>query len=409
MSLGSSFLKAAIAPLNFANVSLMGRLITSGLRELSSENLMKQLRVGIDAAAESAGVRPSDIQKLLPMARFGELARKNDGHQKHALAAWEEHPVESISTGDLARLTEEQNLPALGDSLMRLAMVANANPVLRMALYEMSHIAREWQQLVLEAGNKLEEKHVLARAFRWRALRRSAIVLVFAVGGTVGFFAWQRVEQARTRVGAWAGDGDACVVYRIEQADLKHARPEQLRRIEERKTECTALRARLVAEKELQERKDAYARGCEAIVEAVSQKKAPVAMAGISPKLLDFAKRVATQTLELSDLAPPEPAFPCAETDGLKRMLTAFDHAVVDSNLWLNQPELSARARAALDTYKGDVALKIREDLNDRAEKLAIEALIDRAPLLVQKARHQCGLKLLFGLKQRAFCAGISK
>ena len=409
MSLGSNFLKPAIAPLNFANVSLMGRIITSGLRELSAENLLKQLRAGIQAAADGARVRPADVEKIIPMARFLELAHKLDAHQKHAVGAWDDRPVESQQTTNLAQLTEQQNLPVLADSLMRLAMVANANPGLRMALYEMSHITREWQQLVLDTGNKLEDDRVFSDAFKRRALRRSALGLACVSAVLVGVFQWQRLEQARTRVGAWTGDGDPCAVFKIDAADLLHARPEQLKRIGERKTECEEGRARLAKEKEEVERKAAFARQCDALTYAVAHSQTPTAMQGVQPKLIEFGKRIATNTLERSDLGPDEPTFPCAETDGLAAMQTAFDHALVRSNLWLAHPDLSTRAKAALTKYKSEVTLQTREELDSRAEKLAVEALIDTRPVLVRNARHQCALKTLFDLKHRAFCGAITK
>jgi len=409
MSLGSNFLKPAIAPLNFANVSLMGRLITSGLRELSAANLMKQLRAGVAAAAAGAGVRSVDVEKLLPMARFEELARKIDAHQKHAVGAWDDRPVDFDRTGDLAHLTEQQNLPVLGDSLMRLATMANANPGLRMALYEMSHIVREWQQLVLDSGNKLEDPRALDGAVRARMLRRAGVVVAALGVLSLGGFKWQTVNDARTRVGARIGDGNPCAVSQIDPADLAHALPEQQTSIAGRKAECAAIEEKRAKEQAEREKKEAYAKECDALADAVTHGKAPVAVGGVPTKLVDFAKRVATTSLERSDLGPDEPAFPCADTDGLPKLQQAFENAVFRSNLWLTHVDMSERATAAVVKHKAEVKAETLEELDNRAEKLAVDALMDQRPVTVRSARHQCALKTTFGLKHRAFCAALLK
>lgn len=409
MTLGGSFLKPSLAPLNFANVSLMGRLITSGLRELSSENLLKQLRAGIDAAAESASVRPSDVEAVVPMARFEALAHKLDPHQKLAVDAWEDHPVESRRTGDLANLTEEKSLPVVADSLMRLASMANANPELRMALYEMSHVTREWQALVLETGNKLEDDRILSGAYRKRAARRAAVVVLMIAAGIGGVFVWQQGENVRRRVAARVGDANPCAVLTIEPVDLKQATPEQLATIERRKADCEAERVKVAKEKEAREKKEERLRQCASISESVARGKAPPAVTVAPAKQLEFLTRIATAKLDTADLGPEPPTYPCADTDGLPAMKKAFELAVARSSLWLDHEEMCDEAKAALDTHRSEVSAETKEDLAERAEKVAVAALVDKNPPKLRNARRMCGLKRLFGLKTRAFCNAVLK
>jgi hypothetical protein len=408
MSIGPHFLKPALAPLNFANVSLMGRLITSGLRELAAENLLKQLDAGIEAAAAGAGVRPADVSRVVPLDRFQELARKLDAHQRLAVDAWEGHPVESRRTGDLANLTEKKGLPVLSDSLMRLATMANSNPELRMALYEMSHIMRDWQALVLETGTKLDDNRVLSDAFRKRALRRVfGGVAILALAGA-GLFVWQRNEAARRRVGAQIGAEDPCAVLTIDTNDLAHALPEQQKSIEGRKRECDTRREAKAREEAERAKREASARECSAVADAVKAGKAPPAASSVPPPLFAFAERIATGKLEHDDLGPSDPKFPCADTDGLVAIQAAYGRAVVRSQLWSAHEELSPRARAAIESNKDAIPKDTKLAIAERAEKLAVDALQDRRPAKMAEARRLCGYKLMFGLGHKAFCHAVS-
>ncbi|MBM4375450.1 MAG: hypothetical protein FJ095_10225 [Deltaproteobacteria bacterium] len=408
MSIGPHFLKPALAPLNFANVSLMGRLITSGLRELAAQNLLKQLDAGIEAAAQGAGVRAADVSKVVPLERFVELARKLDAHQRLAVDAWDDHPVESKRTGDLANLTEKKSLPVLSDSLMRLATMANANPELRMALYEMSHLMRDWQALVLETGTKLDDDRILSDALRRRALRRAVggLAVLAAVG--VGLYVWQQNEAARRRVGAQIGAEDPCAVFTIEASDLARAMPDQQKSIEGRKRECETRREVKAREEAERAKKEADARECASVADAVKAGKAPPPASSVPPKLFAFAERIASGKLEHDDLGPSEPKFPCADTDGLVAMKAAFRRAVVQSQHWASHEDLSPSAKAAIDANKDAIPKDTKLAIAERAERLAVEALQDRRPAKVAEARRLCGYKRLFGLGHKAFCHAIS-
>lgn len=409
MSLGPHFLKPTIAPLNFANVSLMGRLITSGLREISAENLRKQLRSGIEAAAVGAGVRPVDVEKVVPMERFEALARRIEPNQKVAVEAWEDHPVESKRTGDLANLTEQKSLPVLSDSLMRLATMANANPELRMALYELSHLMKDWQALVLETGAMLDDDRVLSGAYKKRAFRRAiggAVLVAVAVTGVV---VWQRGESARRRVGAQVAAEDPCAALALDASDLAHATPDQLVSLERRKKECETKREVLAREQAERAKKEEYARQCESLVTSVKGGKAPAGVTVVPPKLAAFAERIATGKLEASDLGPDEPTFPCADTDGVAALQSAYAHAVVRSGLWIDHDDLSTRARAGLEAHKDEVSKDTRLAIAERAEKAAVDALQDTRPLARLKARRLCSYKLMLGLGHKAFCHALSK
>ncbi|MBM4360441.1 MAG: hypothetical protein FJ096_20230 [Deltaproteobacteria bacterium] len=407
MTLGASFLKPALAPLNFANVSMMGRLITSGLRELAADNLLKQLQAGIEAAAADASVRASDVVSVIPMARFQELARRLDAHQRLAVGAWEDRPVESKRTGDLANLTEHKNLPTLSDSLMRLATMANANPELRMALYEMSHIARDWQALVLESGNKLDDDRVLRNAYRKRTLRRGFGALVLVAVAVAGGVIWQKGEAARRRVGAQIGTEDPCAVGTIDPADRLKATAEQLASIERRRGECEAKHAKLAAEKAEREREAEHARQCSDLTDTVKAGKAPSGITVVPAKVVAFVGRVATGALEPSDLGPDNPVFPCPEAGGVPAMQKAYDLAVVRSKLWVSHEDMNERATGAVRALQSEIPKALKRDIADDAEKIAVDALVDQRPIKMRRAKRLCGYKETFGFKLRPFCTSV--
>ncbi len=408
MSLGSNFLKPAVAPLNFANVSMMGGIITSGLRELAAENLMNQLRQGIAGAAKGAGVRVADIEKLLPIPRFEELAQKIDPSQKTAVAAWRERPVESRRAADLAKLTEQGKLPVLSDSLARLSVMAGPGTDLGRALWIMSEVAREWQALVLEGGNKLDDDRHLGDAFRKRTLRRAlgVIALIGAAGG--GVFLWQRGEQARYRVNAAIGDGDPCAVLSIAPGDLERARAEQKTEVASRKKACDDKRAREASEKEERAKKEAYEKQCGELAAAISQGKPPGALDAIPPKQLAFAARIGKGQLDGADFGPKDPAFPCADTDSADLVKSAFDHAVVASTGWMDVDDLSPRVVGALGKLADRVPEAVKKDLAERAEKESVDALVDKRISKLEHAKHLCRLKALFKLEERSFCRAVT-
>ena len=408
MSLGSNFLKPAIAPLNFANVSLMGGIITSGLRELAAENLRGQLRLGIAGAAKGAGVRPADIEKLLPMARFDELGAKIDGNQKTAVAAWRDRPVESRRAADLAKLTETGKLPSLSDSLARLSVMAGPGTELGRALWTMSEVSREWQALVLEGGNKLDDNRTLSDAFRKRALRRGAGLLVFVGLGGGGVFLWQRGEQAHYRINAQLGNGDPCAVLAIDAKDMERAKPEQKVEIERRKKSCDERRERQAKDKEERAKKDAYDKQCAELATALGQKKPPAALDAIPTKQLALAIRIGKGELDGTDYGPKDPAFPCAETDSYEAIRTAFDKLVAGSTGWMEIDDLSPRVVGALGKHADLVPESVRKDLDQRAEKESVDALVDKSVAKMEHAKHLCRLKILFKIDQKSFCRAIT-
>jgi hypothetical protein len=410
MSLGGSFLKPAVAPLNFANVSLMGRIITSGLRELAAENLMNQLKLGVKGAAEAAGVRVADIEKLLPIARFQELASKLDGDQKIAVHAWRDQPVESRRAADLAKLTEAGKLPVLADSLMRLSVMAGDNRELRESLANMATIMREWQELVLATGNKLDDDRALSDAYKRRALRRALLVALLVPAIGVAIWMWQRVQQARYRINAQIGSADPCAVLTIEAKDLERATPEQNKQIAGRKTECEAKREKEAAEKAEREKKAEYERQCSELATAIKQGKTVTSAAAIPPKLLAFANRVAKGELDGTDIGPKDPTFPCADTEHLASLQASFDRTVVTrSTRWLETDDLSPRVKTALEKLVDQVPADLKKDLEESAEKEAVAALVDRSPAHRAKAKRLCVLKATFKLPLKQFCRVVTE
>jgi hypothetical protein len=408
MSLATHFLKPAVAPLNFANVSMMGGLIDSGLKELAAENLLAQLKKGVAGAAKAASVRPGDIEKLLPMARFIELAAGIDRDQKVAFAAWKELPVDPKRASDLAKLTEAGKLPVLSDSLMRLSIMAGANAPLRTALAGMAPALTEWQRLVLESGNKLDDNRALTGAFMMRTVRRVGlgVLLLGSLGPAV--WLWQRGEAARARVAMQIGSDNPCAVLSIDPGDLDKANAEQKKSIGERKTACEVKRAKDAKEKEERDKLEAYAKGCSDLGAALANGRQPGRIDGVAMKDLQFANRVAKGSLDGADFGPKDPPFPCADTDAVASVKAAFDKALVASDGWMDVDDLSPHVRAALEKHADRVPEATKKALDDRAEAMAVDALKSREVGKAARAKRLCDLKKLFKLPHRSFCKAVT-
>ncbi len=408
MSLASHFLKPAVAPLNFANVSMMGGLIDSGLKELAAENLLAQLKKGIAGAAKAAAVRPADIEKLLPMPRFGELAAGIERDQKVAFAAWKEMPVDPKRASDLAKLTEDGRLPVLADSLMRLSVMAGPNAVLRTALAGMAPALTEWQRLVLDSGNKLDDNRALTGAFMMRTLRRIGLGVLLLGSLGPGVWLWQRGEAARARVNAQIGNDNPCAVLAIEAGDLDKATAEQKKGIEGRKAECEVKRAKDAKEKEEREKQAAYAKGCGDLGAALASGKPPGRLDGLAVKDMQFANRVAKGSLDEADFGPKDPPFPCADTDALPSVKSAFDKALIASDGWMNVEDLSPHVKETLAKRADQVPDAIKKALDERAETVAVEALKSRDVAQAARAKRLCDLKKLFKLPYKSFCKAVT-
>jgi hypothetical protein len=404
--LSATFLKAALAPLHFANVTLMGRIVTSALHELATDNLSAHLGDAIDKTAKAAGVRPWDIRRLLPMDRFEALLETVRRHQPLAVKAWRDQPVTSRRSADLGLRNEQGQYPNLPDSLLRLARLAGRDTELGGSLAGLAEAMGEWQRLVLAAGGTFDDDRALRAAYRRRSLRRGLVLLAIAALGGGGAWLWQRLEQARYRVNAALGNLDPCAVLGIDARDLERATAEQREQVDRRRRACEDGRERAEKERVEKERRAAYERDCAALAEQVDkgQPIAPGAALDLLKPERELCEHVASGALAARDFGPKDPTFPCQDTSSAPRFLEAFARAVTASRLWIDAPELSERVRSILSRKPSAIPEAVRRELDVRAEQIATQSLIESTPWALARAKRLCEIKDAIGLDNRMFC-----
>lgn len=405
-TLSSTFLKTALSPLHYANVCIMGKIVTSGLRELAAENLRAKLNEAIKQTAQRAGVRTRDVEKLLPMDQFAALERYIHAQQVAAVAEWKDRPVESRRMGNVAALTTSGAMPNLPTNLQRLAELSLPAVDFANAATELSKHVASWQSTILECGKKLDDDGALAAAHRRRLLRRIALAVVLLGGVGVGVWFWLQIEAARERVNAQIGASDACAVASIADGDLEEATDDQKHQVEQRKQACELKRAQEREAAEVQAKRQAYEKRCADAATDVSQGDPPSDTAGFDGAEVAFLGRVAKKALTVDDLGPKEPTFPCADTPSKDAFGAPFEQAVIASKAWLDS-DRSARVTAILKANSGALSEETKDEVDDQAEKLAAKALIQRDPPTILRAKRMCRLKTTLKLDLGSFCRGL--
>src|SRR5262249_53093686 len=120
--LGATFLVSALGPVNFAGGLILGSQVPQGLRELAPENLSGGFTRGVQLAAKRVGVRPSDVESLLPMGETRTVMARIGFSHNNAVQAWSMYAgnVGGFLKG-VADLTADGRAPDVGLCIERLS------------------------------------------------------------------------------------------------------------------------------------------------------------------------------------------------------------------------------------------------------------------------------------------------
>jgi hypothetical protein len=425
--LGPLFLRAALGPLNYASSCIMGRQVEGALRELTEPSLLGAVRRATETVAEQAGLRPEEVERLLPMPEVRAVAAEVAAAQERAHKAWQQHAghVGGLLEG-VADLTIDGRPPDLSLCLTRLARKVHPDKEWSQPLKVLADVAGRWTDLLYRCRDVLEEGQVLARAYESRRMRRLlTLVIASAVLASAAVVtAWYvvHVRGARGRVQAALGLPEICDWSVIDSADQSHMTEAQRATVEQRIGQCAERVAKEQREREEQRRREEEAREkerarkeheqrCLALIDAVGRgADLGTDEWGTAGKAAALLQRVATGRLERADLAPPEVVMPCPDVRGSEKLGEAFAKAVLGSvGAWLGADDVSDRVSAILSEHKDELRPRHKSLFALQAEKVAKRALVTGDEPEVARALRLCALKRALEISRGSYCDALEK
>ncbi len=420
--LGKVLARCAFGPLNYAGSLVMASRVPEALNELTPENLHGGLMRGVDETAKLAGVRPNDVNGLLPLAEIDAAARSLGASQRAALDAWHRHAgsIGGLLTG-VADLTHDGRVPDVPLCLERLAKKVSRDKEFAAPLRALAADVERWQDLMTRSTELLDDGGVLARAYRMRRIRTVAagVVLGLAIAITVTFMLRVRAAHQRVEDKLLAAANTPCAVEGITTDELEHGTSEQNERAASMKNACSAARereAKAKAEREAKETADKAARAArearerscaslEAHVSSASLDASDRETAGAAAPLLE---RISKRELTADDLGPNDPDLPCKDAPAGAALGEAFAGAVMKGP-WAAGGPLGPAARAAIVKHAGDLSVAQRVNFSKHADTIAKLAIVGGKTDLMSQAATQCALAGDLGFAPRAYCPGAIK
>ncbi len=420
--LGKVLARCAFGPLNYAGSLVMASRVPEALNELTPENLHGGLVRGVDETAKLAGVRPSDVNQLLPTTEIDGAAQSLGASQRAALAAWHRHAgsIGGLLTG-VADLTHDGRVPDVPLCLERLAKKVSRDKEFAAPLRALAADIERWQDLMTRCTELLDDGGVLARAYRMRRIRTVAmgVALGLAVAVVVTFALRVRAAHQRVEDKLVAAASAPCAVAELTDDELGRGTSEQNERAATLKNACTAERERAAktkaerdakeaADKAVRDAKEAHERACaslEAHVSSAALDDADRSAAGASAPLLE---RISKSALTADDLGPNDPDLPCKDTPAGAALAEAFGVAVMKGP-WAAGGPLGGSARAAIVKHAGDLSVAQRVNFSKHADTIAKLAIVGGKTDLMTQAATQCALAGDLGFAPRAYCPGAIK
>jgi hypothetical protein len=378
--LGGTFATGALGPVHYAGQLILARKVEEGLRELTPDNLGGGVARGVQQAAALAGVLPSDIEHLLPMAELNGMLGRIAASQPRVMQAWKLHAggLGGLLDG-VADLTIDGRAPDTALSIQRLAWKVQRDKPLAQPLKQLADDMADWQEALHRCVDVLNDTKALQRAYEMRRLRKIALI-----GGGAGLIALLIVSIVvvavrRARIAGVIEQPDPCAVMDLTEADLDRVSDELRERARESRAKCEAARAaeaKRIEDERLREERERAAKKAQEELEARCDALAASLAAGkLSPEDEALAKdaapllgRVAKGVLDVADLGPAEPVLPCKDTKAEAKVKAAFRKAALAKPWNLPKAESpSAAVREAMAEGAADLPEKVKLMMSMRA------------------------------------------
>lgn len=400
--LGGAFMVCVLGPLNFAGSCIAAGKLGEALPQLSPEALWGSLERGVEQTAKLAGVRPRDVEGLLPLQELRASVEQIAASHRVAVHAWGVHAghVGGLLKG-LTDLTVDGRPPDSSVGLMRVSRKLSRDKAIAVPLQNFADDIARWQELLLRCRAALDEDAGgLTRAYRRRRALQIGAVALSALGVLGAIFYLLVVQRARARIDEALAASDPCAARAIDPGDLGQSSASQRSTIAERLRACDERAAQAEREREAQRRREEQEREAQrrrAELDARCDALAGRIVAGeLSSDDESFAgggagllRRIRDKALDPADLGPEDPPLPCGGARGEDRIIAAYgDAAIASVWRWATTVDPSPRAREILAKRSGELTERARTMIAVRAVETAKKAIMaGDAPSLARAGR----------------------
>lgn len=397
--IGAPFVQASFEPLRAAAKKLAEGHLSEGLDALSRQRLEAGYQKGIEATMRNLRVPRGLVEQALPTADVQGVLDHVDQSQRTARRSVGQF------VGSLGSLVPGGG--GLDDSTSRrLQAVADkytldehiSNPV-----GALSESVARWEELLDQAHQRLSNDAALRAIVLRRRVLWAVIGVVFFVvlGCSAGAGMWHHVvvTGAQQRVAAFTSQTDPCVGEQVDEADLEHALPEQIQRLEQMKGACAEQRER-----------EAHLTRCAALAERVAAGKLAAEDRAEAGSAYELLARVAARELTPKDLTVGGDAMPCADTPSQSALWTAYTSSATASvELWGKVETISPHVASLLKSKGVGLCDRARETLLFRVEAETKRAITKGLDSELARARRLCGLVDQLGYPKEPWCKALDR
>lgn len=420
--LGGVFLACAMGPLRQAAACLHANRMPQGVEEIAPDSLLAAVRLGVRQAAQLAGVKPADVERVLPMEELAARLEPLRKSQPVAVEAWRRHAGQlgGMLKG-VADVTIDGRAILPSAALARIARKLRRDKELAAPVQALADDMIGWEELLEQCKDALDRGGQLKLAYHLRRLRNALFALDAAAALAAVIIVALSVRASRARVDAVLAGKDVCAVSGISEADLARASVPQLRGVLERQEACASRTAWEVSQREDLARREETAKDharhqeeldtkCEALVERAAAGKVIAEDLSIAGDRKALLGRIRTKALAGKDLGPALPALPCEGTRAEPRMREVFLNAAVATPWsWLGSIDPAGEVPGLLRPRAEEISEKARIVLSARAEDMAKRALKKGTPDRIGKALRLCALAEALGITGGQPCDAVKE
>lgn len=417
-----SFLSVAARPLEQAAAAIAENRIVPALEALSAARLAEAYRGGARAVATLAGVSPSDVERLLPMAEASASLGRIAELVPRAAEVWRAHAGELGFFDLVTELTVDGTAPDVAILLERVSKKLSRDRALSTPLAELALELGRYTDLVTASAERLAGGDWVATALRRKKLRT---VLAAAVPTALIVVLTALIVVVRVRRSALdtvLSGSDACAAAMPGEALERYASREQRAKLDERRAECARAAARRAeeaeaaaakwkAEAEAKLRAEALTRRCTKLASALGSQAAldPELARELGPEAA-LVERIRAKKLDPADVGPAPVVLPCEGTDARAAVERAFADALLgDVSVWTVRGDPSPLVHGVLVMHAEEVPERARLGLAGHAERTAKHGLVRGEPATLARAKRLCALARALGTPGRSACDAVER
>ncbi|MRG96288.1 hypothetical protein [Polyangium spumosum] len=400
LDFGSTLSEGALAPTYRAFEHFREVRVTQGLAEVAHDKLLAALNAAVAATARRLGLKPRDVEAILPWSGYMGQLQQLERARIEALSVFEQYAasVGGLLTG-LAGATMEVD-PKRKSAAQTLTNVARRFSRERALVGPLKVLAAEleaWEEAMEKAGELIDRSKLVHRHLQRRQLFRVSLVfLIFAVCSVAGAFVIRerRITTAREKLDAKITAAvDPCSITDLDEDEKRHALPAHFARIDEKKKACEERRAR-----------ERYEASCDALAKAVESGKLAAEDKATAKAAAEKLERAAEAKLVAADLLAKEAEMPCGDTKAKGRIWLAYARGAARSvAAWADVPAISDDLKKALASKELEKETAYKEGIAPDAEEVATRAIKGDAAAMV-RAEKLCKGRAEYGLENGKKC-----